>query len=57
MTNPTSERSAPRSWVTGVSAITLVVEDLDTAKEFYGRVFDVPVVFEDDDSAVCKFGK
>ena len=36
--------------------ITLFVEDLAAAKEFYGRVFGLPVVFEDDDSVVFKLG-
>lgn len=40
----------------GLPAVTLFVEDLEVAKEFYLRVFDVPVHFEDDDSAVFAFG-
>lgn len=44
-------------WPSGISAITLFVEDLSAAKEFYGRVFGLPVVFEDDDSVVFRFGK
>ncbi len=44
------------SWPSGISAITLFVEDLAAAKEFYGRVFGLPVVFEDDDSVVFKLG-
>ena len=44
------------SWPTGLFAITLFVEDLQAAKQFYLRVFGLPVVFEDDDSAVFKFG-
>jgi lactoylglutathione lyase len=40
----------------GIGAITLFVEDLAAAKEFYLRVFGLPVVFEDQDSAVFKFG-
>jgi catechol 2,3-dioxygenase-like lactoylglutathione lyase family enzyme len=43
-------------WPSGISAITLFVEDLAAAKEFYGRVFGLPVVFEDDDSVVFKLG-
>jgi len=34
----------------------LFVEDLDAAKEFYARVFGLPVHFEDDASAVFQFG-
>ncbi len=44
------------SWPRGIDAITLFVEDLDAAKQFYGDVFGLPVHFEDDDSAVFKFG-
>jgi len=43
------------SWPGGISAITLFVEDLPAAKEFYGRAFGLPVVFEDDASAVFRF--
>lgn len=38
-----------------VSAISLFVEDLDTAKSFYRDVFDVDVVFEDETSTCVKF--
>ncbi|MCB9421048.1 MAG: VOC family protein [Ardenticatenaceae bacterium] len=37
-------------------AATLFVENLAAAKEFYQRVFGLPVFFEDDASAVFKFG-
>ena len=40
----------------GVAAITLFVEDLEASKAFYARVFDLPVHFEDDNSAVFRFG-
>lgn len=43
-------------WPGGISTVTLFVEDLATAKEFYGRVFGLPVVFEDADSVVFRFG-
>jgi catechol 2,3-dioxygenase-like lactoylglutathione lyase family enzyme len=43
-------------WPGGISAITLFVEDLATTKRFYQEVFGLPIVFEDDDSAVFKFG-
>jgi catechol 2,3-dioxygenase-like lactoylglutathione lyase family enzyme len=45
-----------RSWPSGISAITAFVEDLDDAKRFYGEVFGLPLVFEDDASAVFNFG-
>jgi len=44
------------SWAKGISTVTLFVEDLETSKAFYQRVFEKSVVFEDNDSAVFKFG-
>jgi lactoylglutathione lyase len=38
-----------------VGAITLFVEDPRTSQSFYQEVFDVPVIWEDEDSAVFKF--
>ena len=46
----------PAAWPKGISAITLFVEDMEAAKEFYQRVFELPVFFEDDASTVFKFG-
>lgn len=43
-------------WPKGIGAITLFVEDLTDAKRFYREVFGLPIHFEDDDSAVFKFG-
>lgn len=43
-------------WPGGIHAITLFVEDLGAAKEFYLRVFGLPIVFEDGVSAVFRFG-
>lgn len=43
------------SWPGGISAITLFTEDLDTTRLFYEEVFGLPVVFEDDNSAVFEF--
>ena len=37
-----------------VGAISLFVEDLQRAKSFYRDVFDLPVVWEDENSAVFK---
>jgi catechol 2,3-dioxygenase-like lactoylglutathione lyase family enzyme len=39
-----------------IAAITLFVEDLAAAKRFYLEVFDLPVYFEDENSAVFRFG-
>lgn len=43
-------------WPKGIYAITLFVEDLEAAKQFYRDVFGLPVVFEDNNSTVFKFG-
>ena len=43
-------------WPSGVSTITLFVDDLDSTKRFYLNVFGLPVIFEDADSAVFNFG-
>ena len=43
-------------WPRGISAITLFVDDLDAAKQFYADVFGLLVAFEDDASAVFDFG-
>jgi len=43
------------SWPGQISAITLFVEDLAAAKQFYRDAFGLPVAFEDDNSAVFKF--
>ena len=47
---------ASKPWPGNIFAITLFVEDLQAAKEFYLRVFGLPVDFEDNSSAVFKFG-
>jgi catechol 2,3-dioxygenase-like lactoylglutathione lyase family enzyme len=44
------------SWPGRIGAITLFVEDLDATKQFYQDVFGLPVMFEDDDSAVFNLG-
>jgi catechol 2,3-dioxygenase-like lactoylglutathione lyase family enzyme len=44
------------SWTSGIPAITLFVDDVDRAKAFYARVFELPLHFEDEESAVFKFG-
>jgi len=43
-------------WPKAIGAITLFVEELDTTKRFYQTTFEVPVVFEDANSAVFKIG-
>ena len=44
------------SWVKGINAITLFVNDLEAASQFYQTVFDLPLVFTDNDSSVFKLG-
>ena len=44
------------SWPKGIDAITLFVEDLAAAKQFYQDVFGLQVAFEDEDSTVFRFG-
>ena len=39
-----------------IGAITLFTEDLERAKRFYQDVFGLPVAFEDENSAVFRFG-
>jgi catechol 2,3-dioxygenase-like lactoylglutathione lyase family enzyme len=47
--------SAAGPWPRGIGAVTLFVEDLATTKGFYEAVFGLPIIFEDDPSAVFKF--
>jgi catechol 2,3-dioxygenase-like lactoylglutathione lyase family enzyme len=51
------ERTEAGAWPGAIDAITLFVEDLEVAKRFYREVFELPVVFEDDSSAVFRFGE
>jgi lactoylglutathione lyase len=39
-----------------IGAITMFTEDLERSKTFYQEVFGLPLVFEDQDSAVFEFG-
>ena len=45
------------AWPGAIAAITLFMEDLEAAKRFYRDVFELPVAFEDDNSAVFRFGE
>jgi catechol 2,3-dioxygenase-like lactoylglutathione lyase family enzyme len=56
MDQVTGKGVAVSPWSKGISTITLFVEDLEAAKEFYLKVFGLPVIFEDDNSAVFNFG-
>ena len=44
------------TWPGKISAITLFTEDLAATKRFYQEVFGLPIVFEDENSAVFDFG-
>jgi catechol 2,3-dioxygenase-like lactoylglutathione lyase family enzyme len=44
------------AWPQAITAITLFVEDLSAAREFYETAFGLPVFFAGDTSAVFKFG-
>jgi catechol 2,3-dioxygenase-like lactoylglutathione lyase family enzyme len=56
MDETTEKDAGVSSWAHSIYAITLFVEDLEATKRFYGEVFDLPVVYEDPNSAVFKFG-
>ena len=56
MSETTGQNSQESSWVKQIEAITLFVEDLAEAREFYLKVFGLPIFFEGDTSAVFKFG-
>ncbi|HEU5270594.1 MAG TPA: VOC family protein [Jatrophihabitans sp.] len=43
-------------WPKGIAAVTLFVEDLAATRQFYAETFGLPVVFEDPQSAVFRFG-
>lgn len=44
------------SFPNGISALTLFTDDLAATRAFYSEVFDLPVHYEDDVSAVFDFG-
>lgn len=58
MSESTEKNVELNTWAKNIFAVTLFVEDLETTKAFYQKVFDLPIIFEDDDgnSAVFKFG-
>jgi catechol 2,3-dioxygenase-like lactoylglutathione lyase family enzyme len=51
MTDP-----AASTWAKAISTVTLFVDDLAATKQFYVDIFGLPVIFEDPDSAVFRFG-
>ena len=48
--------SGTNAWPKGIFAITLFTENLELTKEFYQKVFGLPIDYEDPNSAVFKFG-
>jgi len=56
MDQVTGKDTEMKPWPKDIFAITLFVEDLPATKQFYLRVFGLPVDYEDDNSAVFKFG-
>ena len=45
-----------KTWPGPITAITLFADDIDATKSFYREVFGLAVHFEDEASAVFKFG-
>lgn len=56
MDHSTGKSAEVNSWARGIYAITLFVEEVKVARQFYQQVFGLPVVFEDADSCVFKIG-
>src|SRR5438552_2393528 len=56
MVQETAKGADARPWPKAITAVTLFVEDLAAAKQFYLETFALPVHYEDDNSAVFKFG-
>jgi lactoylglutathione lyase len=46
-----------KTWPGEIAALTLFVEDLTEAKQFYLDVFRLPIHFEDENSCVFRFGQ
>ncbi len=56
MSNVPVESGNMHPWPKAIFAITLFAEDLERTKEFYQKVFGLPIDYEDSNSAVFKFG-
>ncbi|MEO5951848.1 MAG: VOC family protein [Chloroflexia bacterium] len=56
MDEVTAKSAEMGPWPKGIAAITLFVEDLAAAKQFYIDTFGLSVVYEDSNSAVFRFG-
>jgi lactoylglutathione lyase len=51
------DRAPEMTWPGAIRAVTLFAEDLEKTKQFYVDVFQLPVFYEDADSAVFTFGE
>jgi len=51
-----NEPGTEREWPRKIFAITVFAEDLAATKRFYADVFELPLAFEDEHSAVFDFG-
>jgi catechol 2,3-dioxygenase-like lactoylglutathione lyase family enzyme len=56
MVEAPGDDAGTKSWPKSIFAITLFIEDLEAAKQFYRDVFGLPVAYEDANSAVFDFG-
>lgn len=56
MLDNASGSDQPSPFPNSVNVVTLFVEELDTTREFYERVFGSSVIYSDADSAVFRFG-
>ncbi len=56
MSDTQSQETQPAAWPAGIGAMTLFVEDLPAARQFYEVAFGLPVFYEDDVSTVFQFG-
>ncbi|MEU9360979.1 VOC family protein [Streptomyces sp. NPDC048301] len=51
-----SDTTHEPAWPGVIAAVTLVTEDLPATRDFYREVFDLPVHYENENSAVFRFG-
>jgi catechol 2,3-dioxygenase-like lactoylglutathione lyase family enzyme len=57
MEQNTNTKIGTEPWARSIFAITLFVEDLGVAKQFYLKVFGLPLVYEDANSVVFQIGE
>ena len=50
------ENESQTTWPRGINTLTLFVEDLAAAKAFYQSAFELPVIYQDGESTVFRFG-